>query len=304
MSPYILIAFASVLSATSIQHEKAIIIPNVPPYEELYKTDWIASPFDATTMARMVRSVCSIEDFTPLTISGFRAVDLDGDSINELVVAPDQGCTGCPAMLVIFRRDGGVVKAWKVATENGDVDQDVTDVNGDSIPEIKIRKQLAWSLSHAEAIFWTHLYRMKEGQLIRADRRYKEFYRNLKKEWLETQRQALAETPESVAKRDGRDISWGKKWIRYRVADCQIGIDKVDRLLGAKKAGFQQAVEWWNSEDKALMRNAITTFEEIRDATCVDYLKKAARSPDPVLSDHSKSILAGSTSSVGSPDSQ
>lgn len=288
------VAVATVLSASSSVPVKAISLANEGPNTALYSGDWATSPVDATAMIRIVRNVCEIEDIAPLSITSIRAVDLDADGKNELVVAPDQGCTGCPAMLVIFRRSEGGISAWKVATENGDVDRDVLDVDGDGIPEVRTRELLATSLSHTEAVFWPHLFRLKDGQLAQSDGQYRKFYRNHKRDWLEIQRKTLAETPESVAKRDGKDTSWGERWIRYRTADLQVGIDKVDRLLGEKKAGFKQAVEWWDSGDKALMRNAITTFGDVRDATCVDYLRKAVKEPDSDLAILARSRLADS----------
>ncbi len=291
MTTCVIVAFATILSATSFSYQKALTLPDEPPFENLYINNWTTPPVDATAMARIVRRAFAIEDFAPLTVPEIRAMDLDGDGSNELVTAPDQGCSGCPALLVVFNRDDRQVQAWMLHTEWGDIERDVADVNEDGIPEVQTRDWIPTSLSHAESIFWPHFHNLKDGRLILSDRLYKAHYRMLKEEWQERQRKVLAETPESVAIREGKDRSWSERYIRNRTASFQAGIDKVDRFLGNKKAGFKHAVDWWNSGDKELQHMAIVTFGEIRDATCMGYLEQAVGNADKYLADEVKSAL-------------
>jgi HEAT repeat protein len=63
-----------------------------------------------------------------------------------------------------------------------------------------------------------------------------------------------------------------------------IEIDKIDRLLGNKAAGFSHAKVWMESPDPSLRSKAVWIFKDIGDADSQAALEKLSSDKDPVIS--------------------
>jgi len=72
---------------------------------------------------------------------------------------------------------------------------------------------------------------------------------------------------------------------------AQIVVDKVDRLLGSKTAGFSHAKTWMKSPDPSARRKAVRVLEDIGDTASQAALRELSADKDPVVSMEANAAL-------------
>jgi hypothetical protein len=68
--------------------------------------------------------------------------------------------------------------------------------------------------------------------------------------------------------------------IEEGLACLEMSRDKVSRILGNPRAGFDQAEEWMNSDNPSLRRKAARVFADINDSSSRDRLDKLSQDSD------------------------
>lgn len=225
----------------------------------------------------------------------YRVRDLNSDGFYELVGTLDQPCSGCPTLLWVVSVEAGQLKIYRFRTHWGDVDRDVVDLNKDGAFEILARSVLAESNSHAEAVGWVDIYTWDESQqtYVLANTRFPDYYLNVYGKANEARlRQAEARDPVIHPVVPERGVEWNRRWRENEIADTQMALDKVQRVLKINPlAGYDRAVEWLKSPNRALRRNAVTVLEDIGDAEAVKHLQRAVGDPDPLVNQAAKSAI-------------
>jgi hypothetical protein len=67
-------------------------------------------------------------------------------------------------------------------------------------------------------------------------------------------------------------------------ACTEVEVDKIERLLGSRTAGFSRAATWMSSSQASLRRKAVRIFQDIGDAASAKALRVLANDKDPTVS--------------------
>ncbi len=203
--------------------------------------------------------------------------------------------TADPVQLFILMLSKGKIAALTFGTHWGDLTRDVVDLNLDGRWEILIRSVLAKSNSHADAVEWVDIYTWDEKQqtFVLANAQFPEYYLNVYTKSNEARlREAASRDPVTRPFIPERGVEENRIWRENEMADCQVALDKVQRVLKINPlAGYDRAVEWLKSPNRALRKNAVTVLEDIGDAEAVKSLERATADADPVVNRAAQSAL-------------
>jgi hypothetical protein len=202
----------------------------------------------------------------PENATEFSWVDLEGNSKYALVIVQmSTGC--CNSSLLIFQRaeDGKIT--MQVLPGTYPLSRAIRDLNGDGKKELLIPPPPPhpdWqSFGAVTQCFCPHVYRLEKGKYVEASRDFPNYYDS---EVLPPIENAISQARFRLA-----HGPIGKKpdqrWMRYmrnKIAGLTMERDQILRTIGRyPEAGLEQARDWMNSPDAALVQDAITVFKNI-----------------------------------------
>jgi len=283
--------FTHLLPSLAMEDSEVAAIANKDAGSSLYNMPWSQSTPDSEQLNTLVRNALGFRPYEYSRISNRLLLDVNQDGIREMVVTVDERCSSDPVLIVVFFKDGADIKAQSFRTERANLKWDLTDLNGDGLYEVIRRETFVSSTSHAEVALWPEIYQWQESQYVIASASFPDYYRK-SADQLQEEIDRLEEIdPSELAREQSRDAQECERWKGYRIADHIALRDKAKRLLGDKRAGFEQAVRWWASGDDNLKRNAITVFEDIGDEESIQRLEQAAEDEDEIVSRRAKQAL-------------
>lgn len=205
---------------------------------------------------------CGVE---PKDIGDFNWVDLADDGQYQLVMTLDVNGRAFFNALLIFRREpsGKItyqeVRGWAI----GDLKEVVKDLDGDGKKELVIPEVFV-SHSTAETATWPEVYRLEKGMYKEASRDFPSFYNDEVLPQLggriDNVRQEINKIPNS---KSHRYVEY-RQSLQGKLADLITERDKILRLTGSDPtAGLEDARNWMNSDNPALLQDAAVTFKDL-----------------------------------------
>jgi hypothetical protein len=185
------------------------------------------------------------------------------DGHYRLVASLDtNGKHNCGEVVVIDRTDThtSVINKFKAIAAD-DVNDMLSDIDGDHSPELVITQPWTKAETGKCQASWKRIFKWGRGRFEDASADFAKVYKK-----------RLNELTNAVS--------------RDRDPTCdQMEIDKIMRLQGSPKAGFDRAVGWMKDSNGSLRRKAAAVFADIGDDASKKNLAQLARDDDPLTAE-------------------
>ena len=259
----------------------ATVAPDVLP-----PTVWLVQQGNSTAVSAPSREAVEafiqelVDSQAQAQVCGWEFVDLNNDGVNELVASLDYSGRLFRNTLVLISKTGDVfrtqsVPAWNV-TNVSDI---VKDLNNDGAKKLIVPQPLS-DYEGAKCIAtWKTVHQWDGNAFVDVSRRFPEMYKK-----------RLQELTDNIQKIEGNPTLSGTE--KDAKASCDyLEQEKIQRLFGNSKAGFDRAVAWMRSDDPSLRRKAVKVFADISDDQSRAYLQTLSRDRDPSVAAAAQGVL-------------
>jgi len=256
-------------------------------------SSWAGAELDEDRLNRLIPSILPSEEgwaTEQLQLDEAMWIDLNNDRTKELAVTVSAAGPSGNVFIVIFFKSEPHILVQMLPTYSGSM-KHFQDMDHDGCIEIIVREIVAWSTSRAEATLFPSIYRWNGRGYTESSARYPAYYNGLRDRLARQISDISALNLAEMAKSDERNAEELARWKELRIADMKVALYRIEQILGDKRSGFEQAVQWSASGDDNLKRNAIAVFEDIGDRESINYLKQAAQGEDEIVSRRAKQAL-------------
>ena len=202
-------------------------------------------------------------------VDEFSWVDLAGTGKYALVMVQMPAvCHVCNSVLLVCQQSEVGRIHTQVLPGTYPLTRAIRDLNGDGKKELIIPRPAlhpdSESFGAVAEIDWPRVYRLENGKYAEASSEFPNYYYA---EVLPPIENAISQARYRVAN-GPIGAQANPTWLRYmhhKVAGLTMERDKILRMIGRDPdAGLQQAREWMNSPDAALVQGAITVLRDMR----------------------------------------
>lgn len=250
----------------------------------LYNTNWDEITKNDADLEKLLRKILDIKDIDKMESRKLILKGIDKNNKEAIFIEINLFSPADPIYIVVFYKDGVLIKCQNIKTESGNIDSDLKDLNNDNIPELIIKRTIVGNASNAADVLWPEVYKWENNKFVLKSIEFKEYYINRKEN--------LKNTLNYLKSNKGlKKDKLLKKLTQYQKADITFHIDKIDRFLGNKNAGFDNAVKWASTSDERLIHNAICVFEDIADDESIKQLEIIRNKKINNNSDYAQRVL-------------
>lgn len=201
-------------------------------------------------------------------VTEFSWVDLDGNGEYALIMVQMPAvCHVCNSVLLICQQSEVGKTNMQVLPGTYPLTRAIRDLNGDGKKELIIPPPALhpdWeSFGAVKEVDWPRVYRLENGKYAEASSEFPNYYGA---EVLPPIENAISQARFRIANGpigSKPTVSW-LQYMHRKVAGLTMERDKILRVIGRDpEAGLQNAREWMNSSDPALVQDAATVFADI-----------------------------------------
>lgn len=264
-----------------------------PDLSAFLNSSWAGADLDKSSLDTLIPNILPSEEgwaIEELHVDEAMWIDLNNNRTQELAVTIDAAGPSANILIIIFFKREPHIFFQMLPTYSGTM-KDFQDMDNDGYTEIIAREIVAWSTNRAEATLFPSIYKWDGKEYIESNARYPGYYHglldSLTREISDISALNLADLAES-GERSEEELA---RWKELRIADKKVAVFRIERILGEKRSGFEQAVRWLASEDDNLKRNAITVFEDLGDDDSITYLEQATAADNEIVSRRAEQAL-------------
>ncbi len=237
-------------------------IAKIPWTESNIETLRASDKADMVRFLNGLRTDSSQRIMPPENVTEFSWVDLEGNGKYALLMVqmPDV-CHVCKTILLIFQQGAGGKITVQVMPGASPLNRVIRDLNGDGQKELIIPPPVDPAFAGYAVV--PHVYRLENGKYVEASRDFASYYDT---EVLPPIEKAISQARFRLANGPigaKPTVRW-LRFLRHKLAELTMDRDKILRMIGRDPdAGLEQAREWMNTPDAALVQDAIAVFRDI-----------------------------------------
>ncbi len=212
-------------------------------------------------------------------IGDYLWVDLDQDGAYELLVTVTPSCRFYNQLYVYKDTSQGkirsqVINVWDLEKLDGVVKE--LDAKGGK--ELLLPIALTDYRGSKPLAIWSALYQWSGGKLQDVSAQYPDYYRNQILPKVEADIEAIERQHiEGVPTISVQQLKYLSEYYEENLAAQQMIKDRIARIAGDKKAGFDRAMAWEKSDNPNLRKDSVFVFSEIGDQDSIARLVELSK---------------------------
>jgi hypothetical protein len=219
----------------------------------------------------------------PLALQEFRFAPIERGKIGLMATVDASGRDLFYAVMVVVPEGARFRRTMLPSAPPHFLPAELIDLDGDGVDEVITKEPVGgYQGARTEPIFWYSIFAIHGGLPKDVSARFPEFYNRMVLpglDYLDRLFALVRERPPNTLRLQRAQVDFVRLKVRRKI-------------LGEKRVGLHEAINWAESGDTRLQELAISMFEEIPGQQSLKQLQELARSKDPVVSRRAQIALA------------